>query len=81
MNTTLHHGGQRERILQRLKQGGRVPMPLLQSIGSGKEHGFVASFTRRISEIRKQGYNVVCHRTTTPDGVIQTEYELVEGLP
>lgn len=75
--TTTHHG-QRQRILDRLMLGGRVPMPDLHRIGSGKETGFCASLTRRITEIREQGFVVICHKRTASDGQIQTEYELIK---
>jgi hypothetical protein len=60
MNTT----GQRQRILERLKQGGEVPAIELHRIGSGKENGFCASLTRRISEIREAGFFVDCRKLT-----------------
>lgn len=70
---------QQQRIFDRLKLGRRVPLPELHRIGSGKEHGFVGSFTRRISDIRKAGYTVICHKSTQPDGTVFSEYELIGG--
>ncbi len=55
---TTHHAGQRHRILERLLQGDEVRAVVLHRIGSGKEHGFVASLSRRISDIRSMGYSV-----------------------
>ena len=77
MNTTH---GQRQRILERLLQGGRVPMPELHRIGSGRPDGFCASLTRRLSEIRSQGYAVTCYKQVV-DGQTRTEYELSQQSP
>jgi len=32
----------------------------LHRIGSGKQNGFLASFGRRISDLRKRGYDIRC---------------------
>ena len=73
--------GQRQRILERLLQGGRVPMPELSRIGSGNPAGWCNSFTRRISEIRSEllpsGKDVVCHKTYC-EGRTETAYEIVD---
>ena len=39
----------------------------------------IASLTARISELRQQGHNIVCHRLPTlSDGKVRTEYELIK---
>jgi hypothetical protein len=72
MNTT----GQRQRILDRLLAGYEVPAVELHRIGSGKENGYCASLTRRISEIRDEGYDVICRKEMV-DGTMHTFYTLV----
>lgn len=67
---------QAARILARLKQGGRVPMVELSRIGSGKPDGWVASFSKRISELRASGATIICHEERH-DGTRHTFYELI----
>ena len=69
--------GQRARILQRLLHGDEVAAVELHRIGSGKENGYCASLTRRISEIRDAGYIVRC-REERENGQIHTFYTLIE---
>lgn len=73
--------GQRERIYKRLLIGGKVSGAELSRIGSGKDNGWCASFSRRISEIREQlqraGKTVTCYKTTVA-GQLQTEYEITD---
>lgn len=69
------HEGQTRRILQRLLHGDEVPAVELHRIGSGKELGFVASISRRISDVRDMGWNVVCRREVVA-GQTHTFYQL-----
>ena len=75
-----NRSGQRARILERLLQGGEVPAVELHQIGSGKERGYCASLTRRISEIRDEGFDVVCRKETV-EGQVHTFYTLVKQTP
>lgn len=72
---------QKSRIKQRLLHGDEVPSIELHRIGSGKEHGFCASLTRRISEIRDEGYNVICRKKINAEGQVHTFYTLVLQTP
>ncbi|MDE2105162.1 MAG: hypothetical protein KGL39_48490 [Patescibacteria group bacterium] len=51
-------------------------MPELSRIGSGKPDGFCGSFTRRISDLREAGHNIVMTMEQI-DGQRHTFYELV----
>lgn len=72
--------GQRQRIFDALKSGNEIAAVELHRIGSGKENGWCASFSRRISEIRAQlkleSKDVVC-RKEIHDGQLQTFYKIV----
>ena len=70
--------GQRQRILDHLLVSGEVPAVVLHRIGSGKENGWCSSFSRRISEIREQGFDVRCRKETQPNGQMHTFYTLVK---
>jgi hypothetical protein len=51
---------QSERILKALQATTEpVAMPELSRIGSGKDNGWCASFTRRISDLREAGHDIV----------------------
>jgi len=78
MNKT--HDGQTSRILRRLLLGGEFSALELHKAGSGKEMGWVSSFSRRISDIRKMGYDVSC-RSEMSDGQRHTFYTLREYQP
>lgn len=54
----------------------KVTMPRLQRIASGKPNGFVACLTKRISELRKEGLNIACHKKYVK-GQLHTSYELI----
>jgi len=51
-----------------------IPAPELHRIGSGKEYGYCASFTRRITECRELGMNIILSRDERIDGQRQTAY-------
>lgn len=55
------HQGQAARMLAWFLEHPRthISAPLLSRIGSGKKHGWCNSFGRRISDLRKRGYNIV----------------------
>jgi len=74
--------GQTQRILQHLyaNKGREVASVDLHRIGSGKDNGFCASLSRRISDIRELGYTVDC-RKEMQDGELHTFYTLTERLP
>jgi hypothetical protein len=67
---------QANRILERLKQGGRVPMPELSRCGAANPDGWCNSFTRRISELRERGHTIICHDTVV-NKQRHTSYELI----
>lgn len=70
--------GQTQRILEYLLlvPNEDVPAITLHQIGSGKENGFCASLSRRISDIRAMGYDVVKSRDETKNGQRHTWYKL-----
>lgn len=68
--------GQIQRILERLQQGDEIPAIELHRAGSGKEHGFCASLSRRISDLRDAGHVVHCRKERQPDGTLHTFYTL-----
>lgn len=72
----MTHSGQRQRILDRLKQGGEVSGAELSRIGSGKENGWCASLSRRISDIRSAGNIVLCRKETI-DGQVHAYYQML----
>lgn len=60
-----HHSAQARRILAHLLENANEECPAidLHYVGSNyKRNGFVASMSRRISDIREQGWNVTCRR-------------------
>ena len=69
--------GQRQRILDALLKGKEIPAIDLHKIGSGNNNGFCASLSRRISEIRDEGYDVIC-RKENHDGKTHTFYTLIQ---
>ena len=70
---------QTSRILQHLidRIDLDVPSVDLQRVGSGKENGWCASFTRRISDIRKLGYNVIKSKEESVNGQRHTFYKII----
>jgi hypothetical protein len=52
---------QQSKLILKALQDAKEPiaMPELSRIGSGKENGWCASFTRRISDLRELGHNIV----------------------
>ena len=73
---TPNNYGQRQRILARLLSGDEVNGAELSRIGSGNPLGWTASFSRRISDIRKQGYEISCRKERQPDGSLWTFYRI-----
>lgn len=71
--------GQAQRILARLQATPNqdVPAVELHRAGSGSEHGWCASISRRISDLRKQGHDVVLSRDETVNGQRHTWYKLI----
>lgn len=51
----------------------------LHGAGSGKPMGFVASLSRRISDLRQQGYNIVKSREERKEGQRHTFYRLIKN--
>lgn len=74
---TMKPTSQAARILARLQQGGRVPMPELSRYASGKPDGWVASFSKRISDLRCEGHTIICHEFRI-NGARHTFYELIK---
>ena len=70
--------GQTKRILKHLlaHANEEVPSVMLHRIGSGKEHGYCASLSRRISDIRDLGYDLKMCREETVNGQRRTFYRL-----
>lgn len=62
---------QTSRILEALLkfQGKEVPVLVLHVAGSGKEMGFVASMSRRISDCRALGHHITCRKETVNEQV------------
>lgn len=58
-------------------QGKEIPAVVLHRVGSGKENGFCASLSRRISDIRAFGGQITCRKQNQPDGQIHSFYTLV----
>ena len=81
MKSLFDSHGQRQRILSRLLSGDEVSAAELSRIGSGSDKGWCASFSRRISEIRDQGYGVTCRKEFQPDGSLHTFYKLTSCPP
>lgn len=52
----------------------------LHRIGSGKENGWLASFSRRISDLRAQNLNVVKSIDKVVLGQRQTSYRLIKNV-
>lgn len=71
MNTS-----QTKRLIEhfRLHPNEDIPAPELHRIGSGKEYGYCASFTRRITECRDAGMNIILSRDERIDGQRHTAY-------
>lgn len=79
MTTTTHaRNGQKERILKALEDanGEWLSMPILSRIGSGNNLGWCASFTRRIFELRQDGWPIQMEEYRV-DGKRLTKYRLV----
>lgn len=53
-----------------------IPLVTLHRVGSGKELGFCSSISRRISGVRKLGYDAQLTRTEFHDGQKWTWYRL-----
>lgn len=51
-----------------------IPAIKLHPVGAGKDNGFCASLSRRISDLRKMGMNVEKTRDEYVDGQRQTAY-------
>lgn len=49
----------------------------LHRAGSGKPDGFLASISRRISDLRQQGKNIVLSKRETVGGRVHTWYKLI----
>lgn len=49
----------------------------LHRAGSGKPNGFLASISRRLSDLRAQGHRIILSRREMKDGVVHTWYKLV----
>ena len=62
---------QADRLLRLLAQA-LVPVELPRIMALG-----IASHTRRISDLRKRGYNIVCEKETV-NGQVRTKYRLVK---
>jgi len=71
--------GQTQRILEHLLAHPNLDVQavVLHRIGSGKEQGFCASLSRRISDLRAMGHNVVKSRDEVVNGQRQTWYRYV----
>ena len=68
---------QSKRILAALQSATEpIAMPELSRIGSGKPDGWCASFTRRISDLRKLGHTIV---VSGPHN--RTRYTLIKPEP
>ena len=78
----MSFNSQTTRILETLlaNKGREVASVDLHRAGSGKENGYCASFSRRISDIRALGYHVQCRKEMQPDGQMHTFYTLTEEL-
>ena len=74
--------GQASRILACLiyNRGREIAAPVLHRVGSNKPHGFVASLSRRISDLRDLGYNVTCRRQVL-NGQTRTYYKIGYSCP
>lgn len=57
-----------------------IPMPKLHRIGSGTSNGFVASLTRRISDLREIGLQIIKSREDRVGNQRRTFYKLVEKV-
>lgn len=57
-------------------KGVEVPAVDLHRIGSGKQNGFCASLSRRISDLRAMGYNITCRKETQKNGQIHSFYTM-----
>jgi hypothetical protein len=70
---------QTKRILEYLlaRANQDVPSIELHRAGSGKELGFCASLSRRISDIRARGYTVILSRDERENGQRWTCYRLI----
>lgn len=71
--------GQTQRIIEYLKQfpNQDVAVVTLHAVGSGKEHGFCASLSRRISDCRALGHDVRVCRDEWVGTQRRTWYKLV----
>lgn len=57
-----------------------IPAVELHRIGSGKPNGFLASFSRRISDLRSQNLNIVKSVDKIVDGIRHTSYRYVKNI-
>jgi helix-turn-helix protein len=66
--------GQADRLLRLLEYaaelGTYVPLPAIMALG-------IASYTRRISDLRQRGFRIECERERTDSGQLRTRYRLV----
>jgi hypothetical protein len=74
-----HPFGQTYKIFSHLQSNPGVDIPALDlhKIASGHEYGFCASLSRRISDCRALGMNVIVSRDEYVDGQRQTWYRYV----
>jgi hypothetical protein len=56
-----------------------IPAVELHRVASGKEHGFAASLSRRISDLRDLGYNIVKTLDERVEGQRRTGYSLIKN--
>lgn len=75
----MTQSSQTSRILAALlaAKGEEVSRAELSRIGSGKDNGWCASLSRRISDIRKLGHPVRCKKQTV-EGQVQSRYYIVQ---
>jgi len=75
----MSNQSQTSRILAALldAKGEEVSGAELSRIGSGKDNGWCASLSRRISDIRKLGHPVECRKKTI-EGQVQSRYYIVQ---
>ena len=71
--------GQSKRILARLLANADKDVPAidLHTAGSGSNNGFCASLSRRISDLRAAGHNVIVSRDEKVNGQRHTWYRLI----
>ena len=71
--------GQSSRILRLLQKhpDKDVASVDLHMAGSGKNNGYCNSLTRRISDLRAQGHNIIVSKDVTVNGQRHTWYRLI----